>query len=142
MSGWTYPLSSGVQPTAGALNIAVGLPANLPSPVRNHTCAERGFISIPGVVAAVESLGKARAIKRVKEIFVLIEPGSEVNFPVNNVQKCGNVLASSDRRDQAVSSAQDGAGRVFVRLVPGENGPGFFCLEKRGLDPRCIFSFL
>jgi len=131
MSGWSYPLSSGVEPTDGALNIAVGLPANLPSPVRNHTCAERGFISVPGVVASVESLGKARAIKSVKEIFVLIKPGSEVNFPVNNVQKCGNVLASADRREQAVSAAQDGAGRVLVRLVPGEKRTGAFLFGKK-----------
>ena len=62
MSGWTFPLSSGVEVTEAALNIAVGLPPGDLTPRFSRTCAERGIISIPGVVASVEGESTARGI--------------------------------------------------------------------------------
>ena len=61
MSGWTFPFSSGVEVTAAALRIAVGLPPGSMRPARRWTSAERAFISIPGIVAAVEGEEEIRA---------------------------------------------------------------------------------
>ena len=48
MSGWTFPLSSGVEVTEAALNIAVGIPPGRPHAPVPRICAERALISIPG----------------------------------------------------------------------------------------------
>ncbi len=131
MSGWTYPFSSGVEVTAAALNIAAGLPADCPAPSREHTCAERGFISIPGVALSIEGADTVRKQEYVREVFVLAKPGDRVRFPENNLQKCGNVIASAEKRAAAVDAAEKGAGTMFVRLKPGEEVTGRFLFGEK-----------
>jgi biotin carboxylase len=131
MSGWTYPLSSGVEVTAAALNIAAGLPADCPPPSREHTCAERCFISIPGVVSRIEGADTVRKQEYIREVFVLVKPGDRVRFPENNVQKCGNVIASAEKRSTAVDAAEKGAGSMFVRLKPWEAATGCFLFGEK-----------
>ncbi len=120
MSGWTYPYASGIDLTAAALRQAVGLPPGDLAPARNHVTAERAFISIPGRVAALEEFEAARAGLHVKEAFTRIAPGSEVRFPSNNVEKCGNFIASAPARSEAMEAAEEACRSVFVRLVPGD----------------------
>lgn len=118
MSGWTCPLSSGVEVTEGALNIAVGLPPGNLAPRYHRTCAERALLSIPGTVAEVSGLQEARESAGVKEIFLRVAPGAEVVFPSNNVEKCGNVIAVADSRAEAVDAARTGINAIGIRLVP------------------------
>lgn len=118
MSGWTFPLSSGVEVTEAALNIAVGLPPGNLAPRVQRVCAERALISVPGIIQDVDGAEEARKTIGVEEIFLRIAPGDTVVFPSNNVQKCGNVLTVADRRDEAESAASRALGLFQIRLRP------------------------
>jgi len=134
MSGWTYPYSSGVLPTKGAIEIAIGKkPCGL-TPEWDWVCAERAFISIPGRVSAIEGVEKAAFMPYVRDVFLRIRPGSEVTFPGNNVQKAGNVLSAAPCRDDAVNSAEKTARSILIRLeAPNAETEGFLSQEN---EPR------
>ncbi len=118
MSGWTFPLSSGVDVTGAALNVAVGLPAGDMSPRFAKVSAERALISVPGTVAEIAGLEQARAIPGVEELFLRAGPGSRVVFPRNNVEKCGNAISAHPDRGAAIEAAERAVGTVTIRLVP------------------------
>lgn len=118
MSGWTFPLSSGVDLTGAALNIAVGLPPGDLTPRFNRVSAERAFISIPGIVRSVDGEESARGIPGVAEVFLRARPGSQVVFPRNNVEKCGNVITVLDDRASAIEAARRAISEIVVRLEP------------------------
>ena len=120
MSGWTYPYASGRDVTKGALRIAVGLPPDLPERDMGFVSAERAFISIPGTIAGYSGLREAERIKGVKNVFVLKTPGSAVEFPTNNVKKCGNIISQEKTREEAVKSAEKAVGIIVPHLVPGD----------------------
>ena len=120
MSGWTYPYSSGVNPTSAALNIAVGLPPGDLTPRFTRITAERAFISLPGKILSLEGTAEAGENPLVKEIFTAVKPGDRVTFPENNVQKCGNVIATAGDRESACAAASGAAGRIRIRLEPGD----------------------
>jgi biotin carboxylase len=126
MSGWTYPYSSGVRPIRGAIQAALGQRPGGLVPSRAWTCAERAFISIPGRVRSVTGLEEARQTEAVRDIFVRAEPGSDVNFPENNVTKCGNVIASAPGRDEASQAAERAVRSILIRLEPGNPVTGAF----------------
>ncbi len=122
MSGWTFPFSSGVEVTAAALRVAVGLPPGSMRPVRRWTSAERAFISIPGIVAAVEgadSIDRVEEGEGVREIFYRAAPGQRVVFPANNMEKCGNILSAAPDRERAVELAEEAVRSIFLRLRSG-----------------------
>jgi biotin carboxylase len=118
MSGWTFPLASGVDVTGAALNIAAGLPAGDMSPRFSKVSAERALISIPGTVAEISGLERARAIPGVAELFLRVAPGSRLVFPRNNVEKCGNAISAHPHRRKAVRAAERAIQAVTIRLVP------------------------
>lgn len=132
MSGWTFPLSSGVEVTEAAMNIAVGNPPGDLSPRYHRTCAERAFISIPGTVEQVWGLEDARRSPGVAEVFSRVSPGSEVVFPANNVEKCGNVIALSDTRTGAVDAAERGIAAIGIRLRPLSEKTTRFLFHESG----------
>lgn len=118
MSGWTYPYASGVDPAAGALDIAVGAAPRDLVPKREWVSAERAFISIPGEVVLAAGERTARAEPFVKEVFFRIGAGDRVVFPANNVEKCGNVISQAPDRASAVEAAERAARAVRIRLAP------------------------
>ena len=142
MSGWTYPYSSGVNVTEAALRVAVGLDPGDLTPRDRMPSAERAFISIPGVVAGVEGLARARETPWVRNVFVrtpkglrevlsgsVPDPsGIEAVFPTNNVEKCGNVITQAPTRAEAVDGAREALRRIFVRLRPDERRTTTFLL--------------
>lgn len=144
MSGWTYPYASGVIVTEGALNIAVGLPPGNLEPKHNRVSAERAFISIPGEVAEIDGTESARQIAGIKKLVLRVTKGDQVDFPINNVQKCGNAISQRETRTDAAYAAEEACRRMLVRLVPGNaateeflfgslNGwiPYAYCLERK-----------
>ncbi|MDR0910915.1 MAG: ATP-grasp domain-containing protein [Spirochaetaceae bacterium] len=118
MSGWTYPYSSGIEPSRGAIYAALGKmpPDEFFVPKRQWTSAERAFISIPGKVKAVYGKEAAEKTPFVKNIFYRISEGSSVQFPENNVQKCGNVITAAPTREEAVKAAEDACRTILIRL--------------------------
>jgi len=134
MSGWTYPYSSGVLPTKGAIEIAIGEKPGGLVPEWDWVCAERAFISIPGRVSAISGVEKAAFMPYVRDVFLRIRPGSEVTFPGNNVQKAGNVLSAAPRREDAVTSAEKTARSILIRLeAPNAETESFLSQEE---EPR------
>ena len=126
MSGWTYPYSSGVLPTKGAIEIALGKKPGNTKSEWNWTCAERAFISIPGKVRSVTGIERAKVMPWVRDVFLRVKPGSVVSFPENNVTKCGNIISAAPGREDAVYSAENTARSILLRLqAPNEETETF-----------------
>jgi biotin carboxylase len=121
MSGWTYPYASGVVVTEAALNIAVGDPPGDLNPRIHAVSAERAFISIPGKIRDISGFDKAVSMPKIKAGFIRVKKGSDVVFPKNNVEKCGNMISSDTVREEAVLAARKAAASLLIRLEP-DNG--------------------
>ncbi|GAB1483893.1 hypothetical protein MASR2M78_27090 [Treponema sp.] len=118
MSGWTYPYASLVEPTAAAIAVALGeKPENL-EPKRDWTCAERAFISIPGKVLSISGFEEASSLPFVQNVFMRAQVLARVSFPVNNVSKCGNIIAVAPSRSEASEAAEKAARSILIRLAP------------------------
>lgn len=121
MSGWTFPYSSGFELTKEAMKIALGHPSDfsgiteIPSTKFSH---ERAFISIPGKIKKIYGEEKAWASPFVKNIFFRVKEGSSVDFPRNNVEKCGNVISSSKERELSKKGAESAVAQIVLRLEP------------------------
>jgi hypothetical protein len=140
MSGWTFPLASGVDVTEAALRVAAGLEPGDLSPERRWTSAERAFISIPGVVRSVEGVAEARTTTGVREVFVLTGVGRRTVFPTSNVEKAGNVIASHESRERAVTAAEAAAALILVRLEPGNDRTDAFLFGDPSGCPHPAFT--
>ena len=142
MSGWTYPYASDFNLTKQAILIAAGeepkdllerrVPVDfnagktkLEKPYElfevpcKRVSAERAWISIPGKVQYIEEI-KEYTDQAVRDVLprATVSLGSEVDFPRNNVEKCGNVIAVSHRRDIAIAAAEDAVSNIFITLEP------------------------
>lgn len=119
MSGWTYPYASGIEVTSAALDLAAGghLPA-MAGADRGWVSAERAFISIPGRAAAILGGRAAENAPYIKNVFYRVAPGGSCVFPLNNVQKCGNVISQAPERRLAVEAAEKAVADIVIRLEP------------------------
>ncbi len=131
MSGWTYPYASGVQPTSAALDIAVGLPARGLTPKWHMVSAERAFISIPGVVARISGFETGCQLPSVKNGFLRVRIGDTVQFPTNNVEKCGNFISQADTHTEAVWAAEEACRSVVIVLDPANPDTEAFLFSHR-----------
>jgi len=120
MSGWTYPYSSGLEPTAEAIDIACGVVTAEPGTPLGLSCSERAWISIPGRVAEIRGLAAAEAMPGVRHVFPRASAGDRVVFPSNNVQKCGNVIAVGGSVAEADAYAEAAARSILIRLEPDD----------------------
>ena len=142
MSGWTYPYSSDLNLTKEALLIACGkepeeliknrqkvdfetseLCKNALQPYQlfevksEKVSAERAWMSIPGIVEEVKNITEEK-IPYVKDFLprTTVKLNCKVDFPRNNVQKCGNVISLAEDRKLAVEAAQNAVSNVFIGL--------------------------
>lgn len=161
MSGWTFPYSSGLNLTEQALLVATGnepeklLEGRVRLDVENknfeifdypskNVSAERAWISIPGKLKEI-CLCKKNA--PVQDIFPRpVKTGDKVDFPRNNVQKCGNVISKSNSYAEAVSSSEKAVSETFLRLEPCNADTDFFLSGKflpdeKGFPPSAFSSF-
>ncbi|MFI3256868.1 MAG: ATP-grasp domain-containing protein [Spirochaetales bacterium] len=163
MSGWTYPYASGLNLTKQALLLALG--ENPPELIQRRTAisidvsaqqkpackiydvacnafsAERAWLSIPGKIQSVDFWQKAQSMPYVKAFFRRIHAGDTAVFPVNNVEKAGNVISYAKTRDEACSGASDAAKTVFLRLE-SHNGEtdAFLCQALDTPFPPSAFA--
>ena len=142
MSGWTYPYASSLNLTKEAILIACGKkpqeleknrvpvdyncaatglnqPYELFEVPCKRTSAERAWISIPGTVEYIENINDFTD----RAVFdslprATVTLGSQVDFPRNNVEKCGNIIAVSHSREAAIQAAEDAVSNVFITLKP------------------------
>ncbi|MCR5189369.1 MAG: ATP-grasp domain-containing protein [Treponema sp.] len=142
MSGWTYPYASDLNLTKQGLLIACGkepealiknrqpvdfetseLCKNAEKPYElyevpcKRTSAERAWMSIPGTVEYIENI-REYTDKAIYDFLprATVMLGGKVDFPRNNVEKCGNIIAVSHSEKVAVSAAQDAVSNVFITL--------------------------
>ena len=80
MSGWTYPYSSGVQSTRGALRLSVGLSADLEKNTETLICVERALISIDGTLRRVSGEQQAGSLPGIRELFLRYRSGRQTCF--------------------------------------------------------------
>jgi biotin carboxylase len=126
MSGWTYPYASGVEPVRAAILAAMGRKPEGLAPLKNWTSAERAFISIPGTVKAISGIEKARGLPHVRDLFLRVAEGDKVDFPRNNVSKCGNIISAAPDRAAAVVAAESAARSILIRLDPSDTETAIF----------------
>jgi hypothetical protein len=126
MSGWTYPYSSGAEPIRAAILMAIGRKPEGIVALKTWTSAERAFISIPGTVKAVSGIEAAQSRPFVKDVFFRIAEGVRVDFPRNNVSKCGNIISAAPDRAAAVDAAESAARSILIRLDPSNPETGEF----------------
>lgn len=141
MSGWTYPYSSGMNLTEIAMTVSLGekpgklIMNRVPLPWQPHDSvkdkiqpfeiyelksrrcsAERAWISIPGKISKVYGLEEVKKLPFVLDVLPRSKEGDEVNFPRNNVEKCGNIIAAADTPDLAYSTAEKAVSSITLRL--------------------------
>lgn len=122
MSGWTFPYSSDVNLTKEAMKIALGQAPEstrtpeVPSVKYSH---ERAFISVPGKIKAIYGQDNAIASPYIKNLFFRVKEGSVVDFPRNNVEKCGNVITLSEKRELSLWGAESAVSQIVLRLETG-----------------------
>jgi biotin carboxylase len=169
MSGWTYPYASDLNLTKQALLIASGqapeealsraqkidftpsqLCPNASAPYELfevpclRTAAERAWISIPGTVEYIENINDYtdRAVFDVLPR-ATVSLGGSVEFPRNNVEKCGNIIAVSHNRDAAILAAHDAVSNIFITLKPNNEKTdafirGDFQEDEEGFPPAAF----
>ena len=170
MSGWTFPYSSGMNLTEEAMKIAVGkepdyllsnrvsLPWQPHESVKNKSqpfelyeisstlvSAERAWLSIPGVVSKIYGLSEVKQIYGVRDVLPRVKIGDKVDFPRNNVEKCGNVIAVGINSEQAYKSAEEAISSITLRLEPNNPDTEKFLRGESEADekgfPPSAFTF-
>lgn len=132
MSGWTFPYSSDFNLTLEAEKIALGeVPSELEKNrksldvnsafkmyeiVSKKVSAERAWISIPGKIKNIYGMDQDYNRDVIKNIFPRSGIGDEVNFPRNNVEKCGNVISVAEDRETAVSACENFIKNITIEL--------------------------
>jgi len=126
MSGWTYPYASGVNLVEKGMMIAMGMdPGDLTENL-HRTSSERAFISIPGRISRIEGLDEAHETDGIRDIFLRVEEGDSVEFPVNNVTKCGNVIACCSSREDALCCSETAVRKILIELDPEDERTAAF----------------
>jgi len=116
MSGWTFPYATGINLVEEGMRIAMGMePSNL-RPLLHNTSSERAFLSIPGVIEDIKSLDEAHNLPHVRDIFLISDIGDKVEFPLNNVMKCGNVISVANDRQKAIESSSKAVSMIRIIL--------------------------
>ncbi len=113
MSGWTYPIARGAEPTLAALRIALGEAPEGLNETRSGFSAERAIMSIPGIIRRFE------AVPDRETVFLTRRPGDRAALPTSNVEKCGNLISFGDSYHSACKRADEYIRTLSVRLEPG-----------------------
>ena len=116
MSAYSYPYATGVNLIKGAINIALGKAPGDLSEKYQRVAVERAIIPGSGTVCDIQGIEEALSIEGVKNVFITTAVGETVHVPTSNVEKCGNVIAVAETRDEALSRANMAVQTVNVQL--------------------------
>lgn len=120
MSAYTYPYSTGVNLIRAALHIALGEPPGDLGEKYSRVAVERAIIPGSGTVRDIQGIEEALSIEGVRNVFVTTSVGETVHIPTSNVEKCGNVIAVAETREEALSRANLGV--QAVKILLGKEG--------------------
>lgn len=107
MSAYTYPLSSGVNLIANAIDIALGNPPENLVPTKDWVSIEKTILPAPGIVKDIIGVERTLAIDGVKELFIHVEIGDEINAPKSNVEKPLNYIIVRETREEAWKTVEE-----------------------------------
>jgi len=168
MSGWTFPYSSECFLTKEALKIACGLepdfllknrmklnynphesvkdfeqPFELFEIKSKHVSAERAWVSIPGKIKKITGYELAQNVKYVKNLFPRVKEGDKVNFPRNNVEKCGNIISLADDFDGALKACYEAINKITLQLELNNKDTedflnGYEAADEKGFPPSAF----
>ncbi len=100
MSGFTYPLATGVDLMTAALKIAMGENPGDLTPKYNRVAADKAIIPEPGLITRIRGMNKARTLPGVEKIFTMYKAGDIYRTPTCNMDKFGNIIAVADTRSE------------------------------------------
>ena len=120
MSGFTYPLATGVNLMKAALKICIGEDPGDLSPVFNKVSADRAVIPEPGVITDIRGVEEAERIPGVDRIFTWFDLGDEMKPVRSNMGKFANILASADTREQLNELLDHAQSTIQVTTEPGK----------------------
>ncbi|HUT66170.1 MAG TPA: alpha-hydroxy-acid oxidizing protein [Spirochaetota bacterium] len=120
MSAYTYPYSTGVNLIRAAINIAMGQPPGDLTETHHRVAVERAIIPGSGTVREIKGITESLSLENVKNVFVTCEKGDTVHIPTNNVEKCGNIIAVAETREEALGDANRGV--KLVKIILGDEG--------------------
>ena len=163
MSGWTFPYSSDINLTKQGILLALGEKLDIPTEkievLREisfdsekfivkicktpKVCAERAWISIPGKIQKIYNLPQIEKKENsvLKDIFSRCKEGDIVKFPINNVEKCGNVITLSKTREDAIFQAEKIISEIVLRLEPNNKVTTDFLEQDLSVDfPPSAFN--
>ena len=130
MSAYTYPYASGVNLIRAAIIIALGEPPGDLEEKFSHVAVERAIIPGSGTVRDIQGIEEALSIEGVRNVFITTSVGETVHIPTSNVEKCGNVIAVAETREEALSRANLGVQTVKILLgAEGELNEGLIRKE-------------
>ena len=152
MSGWTFPLASGLNLTKQALLLALGKePIELQEKrtecknlsthfkVFDYTCKqhciERAWLSIPGKIIRSTVTENSENL-----ILPRLFPNDNANFPTNNVEKAGNIIIQSDSREKAEQSVHNFMKTVCLELADGAITSEFLSMPLQTEYPPSAFT--
>ena len=85
---------------------------------RYRYSGECAMLSLPGRIAAIHGIAEARALPNVTHLFLRRRAGETAVFPVNNVQKCLNVIMVGASEDELWQTARAARLTIDIRLQP------------------------
>ncbi|QEN03236.1 ATP-grasp domain-containing protein [Thiospirochaeta perfilievii] len=139
MSGWTFPYSSGIDLIKGGIQLSLGQDVTiLEGDNLSMFSSERSVISIPGYIKSIEQPKKNS--KDIMNTYINVEVGDKVNFPINNVEKCGNIISRSKDRKGAIKAAEQAVSDILIRLEPNKWETDKFLFNHQ-LDSTTAYDF-
>lgn len=114
MSGYTYPLSTGVNLMEAAIHIALG---KNPLPLQEKqlgVVVEKALISKPGRVVRIEGAQDARTSSGVEELFMHVKAGEKIEAPQNNLMKSANIITRAGNYQEADECANAALAKIKV----------------------------
>ncbi len=118
MSGYTYPYATGVNLLAGAIRIALGQAPGDLTPKSSFTSFEKAILAEPGRIGKISGVDAARKVPGIKQIFLSVREGDLVKSPTNNVEKCGNIIATGIDFEAASRSVDAARALIHFEMTP------------------------
>lgn len=116
MSAKTYPYSTGVDLLKAAIQICMGDEPDDLNPKQSLIAIERGILSSPGKITAIEGVESASKVKRVREIILSRSIGDTMQPVTSNIDKAGHVIAVAGTLEEAEKAAASALSLITVEV--------------------------